>query len=218
MSLFSTWVWSIVRLLNLSYFKRSHVFNFRADETTVCQLLRNAHYHFSLSVCVCVCVGRGERGLKSPQPLSLRGACVSDFDKEKKQAQPFSRFLQKRSSLRSQISSRAYRDIQLFKYYEINLGNIVHGRSTLLGKFQIFQKMAILTLHYFVQKSFRQPVEDPKVCFAILYIKAHLIYKILKLRILWKWKWCKAYLASFDISMLLSRGLFGQSLHSLDQI
>lgn len=59
-----------------------------------------------------------------------------------------------------------------------------HGRSTLLGKFQIFQKMAILTLHYFVQKSFRQPVEDPKVCFAILYIKAHLIYKILKLRIL----------------------------------
>lgn len=59
-----------------------------------------------------------------------------------------------------------------------------HGRSTLLGKFPKFQKMAILTLHYFVQKSFRQPVEDPKVCFAILYIKVHLIYKILKLRIL----------------------------------
>ena len=169
---------------------------------------------------MCVCGERGEGAKVPPSPSPYVVPVSAILTRRKNKHNHF------RDSFKSGLLLEARLAAELTGIFNfLNIMKLIwetlyfgHGRSTLLRKFQIFQKMAILTLHYFVQKSFRQPVEDPKVCFAILYIKVHLIYKILKLRILWKWKWCKAYLASFDFSMLLSRGFFGQSLHSLDQI
>ena len=50
---------------------------------------------------------------------------VSHFDKQEKQAQPDSQFLRKYSFHTNQISSRAYIDIEVSKYYKIILGKII---------------------------------------------------------------------------------------------
>ena len=50
---------------------------------------------------------------------------VSHFDKKEKQAQPYSLFLRKYSFYKNQISSRAYIDIEVYKYYKIYLGKII---------------------------------------------------------------------------------------------
>ena len=50
---------------------------------------------------------------------------VSHFDKKEKQAQPYSLFLRKYSFHINQISSRAYIDIEVYKYYKIYLGKIL---------------------------------------------------------------------------------------------
>ena len=49
---------------------------------------------------------------------------VSHFDKQEKQAQPYSQFLGKYSFHINQISSRAYTGIEVFKYHKICLGKI----------------------------------------------------------------------------------------------
>jgi len=50
---------------------------------------------------------------------------VSHFDKQEKQAQPYSQFLRKYSFPKKQISSRAYIDIEVSQYHKIYLGKII---------------------------------------------------------------------------------------------
>ena len=47
---------------------------------------------------------------------------VSHFDKQEKQAQPYSQFLRKCSFHMNPISSRAFIDIEVSKYHKIILG------------------------------------------------------------------------------------------------
>ena len=50
---------------------------------------------------------------------------VSHFDKQEKQAEPYSKFLRKYYFPKNQISSRAYIDIEVSKYHKIYLGKVI---------------------------------------------------------------------------------------------
>ena len=50
---------------------------------------------------------------------------ASHFDKQEKQAQPYSYFLRKYCFPKKQISSTAYIDIEVSKYHKIYLGKII---------------------------------------------------------------------------------------------
>ena len=72
---------------------------------------------------------------------------VSHFDKKEKQAQPHSLFLRKYSFHINQISSRAYIDIEVYKYYKIYLGKIILWPWVLKtsgGKLQKIAKLEML--------------------------------------------------------------------------
>ena len=66
---------------------------------------------------------------------------VSHFDKQEKQAQPYSQFLRKYSFHMNQISSRAYIDIEISKHYKIILGKIIFWQWSLKAPKENCKKM-----------------------------------------------------------------------------
>ena len=101
---------------------------------------------------------------------------VSHFDKQEKQAQPYSQFLGKYSFHINQISSRASKGIEVPKYHKICLGKITFWPwvfKTSKASFKKIAKLKILRVQYLAQRGLRlriSALEVFSIIFPFIYI------------------------------------------------